>query len=234
MISLAPTTDSLLCDATPARPQCASDSGLAGEGHGGGDDHPHCNFAALMQTTSDAITNGDLSALSSDATYQACVAVADMIGEVQIASSCPGGHDDHHDDHHDEEPSCLAAGEPMPPWAMAEMEYISERCYRDFAMCFGNGTTFELMGETSPWRGAYCDFRPTGCFEAVTMCEEVDPTDCEGLTQGACMLFTDTAGEAGCAPSPQGNDLAYAAFTCYNEVWPQWNATYDGPREPSP
>lgn len=91
MISLAPTTDSLLCDATPARPQCASDSGLAGEGHGGGDDHPHCNFAALMQTTSDAITNGDLSALSSDATYQACVAVADMIGEVQIASSCPGG-----------------------------------------------------------------------------------------------------------------------------------------------
>ena len=56
-----------------------------------GSDDPHCDFAALMQAINDAITSGDISTLSSDATYQACAAVADIIGEVQIASECPGG-----------------------------------------------------------------------------------------------------------------------------------------------
>lgn len=198
------------------------------------DDHGPdvCNFRDLMDALEHAMGmdhHEAMAYLHEEYVIQQCILVGE---QVAAASEC---HGDHHDDyHHDEEPSCLAAGEPMPPWVMAEMEYISERCYQQFAMCFGNGTTFELMGETNPWRQGYCDHRPTGCFEAVNMCGEVDPTDCEGLTQGACMLFTDTAGQAGCAPSPQGNDLAYAAFTCYNEVWPQWNATYDGPREPSP
>ena len=44
-----------------------------------------------MEAISDAIANGDVSTLTSDATYEACAAVADVIGEVQIASSCPGG-----------------------------------------------------------------------------------------------------------------------------------------------
>jgi hypothetical protein len=43
-----------------------------------------------MQATGEAVTNGDLSVLSSNPVYQACVAVMDSIGNVNIAASCHG------------------------------------------------------------------------------------------------------------------------------------------------
>ena len=60
------------------------------EGSGGLDHAPGCNFAALMQATGEAVTNCDLSVLSSNPVYQACVAVMDSIGNVNIAASCHG------------------------------------------------------------------------------------------------------------------------------------------------
>ena len=41
-----------------------------------------------MQAAGDALTNGNLTVLSSNPVYQACVAVKDLIGSVNIAASC--------------------------------------------------------------------------------------------------------------------------------------------------
>ena len=57
--------------------------------HTPGSDQPTCDFAALMQAASDAVSSADPTILSSSPVYHACAEVAHTIGDIQIAASCP-------------------------------------------------------------------------------------------------------------------------------------------------
>ena len=121
---------------------------------------------------------------------------------------------------------CRDASEPLPPWAQSEMEYVTSRCQDSFADCFPDTWN-------NPFMGGYCDFMPTLCYEAARACgESQTQADC---ASAGCEFMPDYQQtpegdfEDACLPVDQ---TARAAVDCYVTTSTEWDAQYDGEREP--
>jgi hypothetical protein len=118
---------------------------------------PRCNFGELMQVVNSAIANNDVAMLSANAVYQACSAVAGLIENVRIASTCGGGSPQEADEG---PPPCIAdcyettCGITVPPPLAADQCACLAGCYQENPHC--DDTTEPTHDEMEAFLAAEC------------------------------------------------------------------------------